>query len=184
MRRLVRLTLLGALVGIVGIGTALPAQSLNPQTWTWVVDCRDSDGVNTMETLSLNTTLPSGVYAVTVEGVCLHTGGSRDWNVGTPCSVPVVGTVPCTTVTTINNTPGAVCSLVTGAGLYANACEPVATTTSCFLTVLVNGQCLVSGTAGLVTHDGTGMHAKFWDSNHGDNTGFFVVTAALTALSP
>jgi hypothetical protein len=73
------------------------------------------------------------------------------------------------------------------AGLTANACDPSVGLTSCFVSVLVNGQCLVSGTAGLVTHTtgsspGAGMHALFSDSIYGDNTGAFVVTATLTTL--
>lgn len=183
LKRFTRVAVLGALVAAVGIGTALPAHSLNPQTWTWVVDCRDADGVNTTETLG--TTLPSGVYLVSVEGACSHTGtGLQDLNVGTPCTVPLVGPVPCTTAATIHNVPAAACSQDTTAGINVVPCSPaLGQPPSCFDTVLVDGQCLVSGTVGLVTHGAnTGMTARFLDTIYGDNTGFFVVTAALTPL--
>lgn len=181
MRRFIRVGLLGALVGLIGIGTALPAQSLNPSTWTWVVDCSDSNGVNTTETLG--TTLPSGTYAVTVGGVCIHASPTpRDLNVGTPCTVPIVGTVPCATLTTVHNTPGVLCPLVTTAAVAASPCVPAVTSTGCGLTVHVNGQCLITGTVGLVTHGGGGMHAMFDDGFYEDNKGYFVVTAVLTAL--
>lgn len=183
MRRLVRLALLGALVVVMGIGTALPAQSLNPQVWTWVVDCADSNGVNTTETLG--TTLPSGRYLVTVEGACTHTSpGLRDLNVGTPCTAPTVGPIPCTTVTTVHNVPGQACALVTVTTVSAETCIPSVANNGCTFTVIVNGQCLIAGTAGVVNHGGPnlGMHAQFADGFYGDNIGFYVVTAVLTAL--
>lgn len=182
MRRFIRLALLGALVGIVGIGTALPAESANLPTWTWVVSCADPDGVSTTETLG--TTLPSGTYLVTVEGACVHTApGSRDLNVGTPCSAPLVGTIPCATLTTVHNVPGTACPLATTAQVWTEPCTPSVTLGTCAtFTVVVNGQCLVTGTAGLVTHAGGGMNARFIDGFYSDNTGYFVVTAVLTPL--
>ncbi|MBW3669504.1 MAG: hypothetical protein KY443_09875 [Actinobacteria bacterium] len=181
---MLRFALLAVMVGMLGLGTALPAQSLNPDVWSWVVSCADSTPTTSDSTGGIATTMPSGVYAVTVEGACLHTPATlQDLNVGTPCALPGVGPVPCTTVTTVHNVPGAACSMVTTAQTIVWPCIPAVGESTCVYTVTVNGQCLTRGTVGLVNHLAlTPMSAKFEDNIYEDNTGFFVVTAKLTAL--
>src|SRR5690348_850890 len=99
MRRLARLLFPLALTAGFVVPTA--AHATNTLTWTFAVPCANPAGATT----PLGLGMPTGNYAVTVSGACLLDFGLRSVPVGgTPCTLPVVGPVPCTSpITTINN---------------------------------------------------------------------------------
>lgn len=180
MRRPVR-SLLLALVAGLGILTAAPSEALQTPAFTFVVDCRDPDGVGTND---FGLDMPNGWYAVTAVGACAPGNSPTSFNVGTPCSLPVVGSIPCVSPgVTVSNVPGAAC-WVTVNGVSVQPCPGGngATLLGCDLVIVVDNQCLIAGTAGTIYHNPGPMRARYADCCHGDNVGFYVVTAVWTPL--
>jgi hypothetical protein len=172
-----------------GVGFTGPTEAVNLPAYTWLVACHDENGVASNEVLDV--TLPNGIYLVTAVGLC-SPHGLNDWGttVGTPCSTTTTGSIPCVTLTA-QNLPGQACwESVLAASV--NVCAPSAPTaglTGCGLygvTVSTDGQandqCLSLGAAGLVSHAGGPMRARFTDDAYADNTGSFLVTAVFTPL--
>lgn len=164
--------------GAVVPGTG--AHALQTVAFTFVVPCDSSSG-----TSSGALDMPTGVYAVTVVGACVHnTTQSSSVALGTPCTLPVVGTVPCAG-TTVHNVPPAACHTTTGFVRTDCSGAPagVRTETCGELYVEVAGDC-VPGQAGFVVHEAplSPMTARFSDSVYSDNAGTLVVTAVWTLL--
>lgn len=180
-RRTVVSGLIVVLLGTLGVAAASPAPAVQSLTYSWAVPCDDGDGVYSDEALGV--TLPSGTYAVTVAGACSIAALSL-WNIsaGTPCSTSATGPIPCVSAT-VGNVPSELCGTATGP-VYTQQCDQWAIITSVGScgdgTVAVNGTCLTAGTAGLVTHTGGAMHARYLDSRYDDNLGAFIVTATWT----
>ena len=132
------------------------AQAVNSLTFTIVVDCDDVDGSSTAEPLGV--TMPTGWYAVTITGACFM-------------AYPNIGT----------------CQLFAFA--YSGGCSGAEATLGDVCAgpykVLVDGQCPSHGGAGLIYHNNPGaVTARVTDCAgcHGDNEGYFVVTATWTTL--
>ncbi len=145
--------------------------------WEFVLPC---DSGATVSTASFGVDLPSGQYAYTVKGACvidLSLGRTVSIPVGTPCSLPEVGTIPCAS-TTVHNVPFPVCWTVTEGQLVEPCTGTIAPT--CTMYVAINGACLP--TNGVVWHPGGPMTAQFADSNYTDNVGAFTVTVVWTPL--
>lgn len=179
MRRSARACLL-AVVTLLGIGTAAPSEAVQTPVWTFVVDCADPNGSGTDD---FGLDMPNGWYAVAVAGACLvDTHVTYGFSVGTPCSAPVVGAIPCVSPGPgISNVPGALCWTHTvavgvqpcgGAGVFLNGCLYV---------IAVDGQCLPLG-VGTIYHNPGPMRAHFLDGQYADNVGYYVVTVTWTPL--
>jgi hypothetical protein len=162
---------------------ALPAggaHAVSTLTYVFVVPCDSGATV----TPAAGITMPSGVYAVTVAGACSFNDDlSRKTNVteSTPCSAPVVGTIPCEG-TTVSNVPLPVCEVTTGS-VAVRGCPPASSVQlgDCGgIYVAVDSVC-VDGDA-LVRHNEGPMGARFVDGNYADNHGAVVVTAVWTPL--
>lgn len=181
MRRLIGLLAASALVCLPG--SAAPANALQSLAYAFVVDCKAPGGTDSL------VGLPNGTYVVTIAGGCsIH--DNIGFPVGaTPCSVPVVGTVPCLSpITTINNFPGEACGWSTGA-VEVNVLCPAGTVPALvgcgLLYVAIDGVCL-NGQAGLhyrpPSLGGAPMNVRFVDSNYADNDGALLVTVVWTPL--
>jgi hypothetical protein len=178
MRRFLRV--LAPLTIAAGLAIPAPAHALQSLAYTFVVDCANPGGTNSL------VGLPNGTYAVAAVGACA-VNGSYPYTVGTPCSLPVVGTIPCVpSITTINNFPGQLCTTSIGGVFVSLLCGPLpnAGLTGCAnLFIEIDGVCL-GGQAGLHFRavGGGPMNVRFHDSLYTDNIGFFVVTVVWTPL--
>ena len=162
------------------LGTAAPAHAVQSLAYVFLVPCGDSDGVSTLP----DVTLPSGRYAVVAAGVCsADTQHTFSYPVGTPCSLPQVGTVPCVS-TSVNNLPGALCIIATGTAAVQLCGGPVVSLTDCGpdFHIEVDGQCVSAAVGSFVNHPGGAMTARFTDSRYDDNIGYFVVAVVWTPL--
>lgn len=171
MRFSKRLLLVLVAVVAAGIGFTSPSQAVTSPVITMVVDCARSTATSSAE---LTLDAPAGIYTATAVGACnVHYNDVRAITASTPCSVS--GTpVPCVTAS-VSNISTATCATSLGAVLV-DACAPDAYLTGCTFTVTVNGQCLIAGTIGQVSHGGGPVTARFEDSHYPDNLGYFVVT--------
>lgn len=157
--------------------SAAPTHAVQSLAYTFVVDCANPGGTNSL------VGLPNGTYAVTVAGACTVNGPYSTPVGGTPC----VGALPCLSpITVVNNVPGPTCTVATGGVEAAGLCGPRAALTGCAnLYVAVDGACL-GGQAGLRYRapgaGGTPMNVRFVDSNYADNAGVLLVTVAWTPL--
>lgn len=154
-----------------------PAGAVNLPAYTLVVPCWASGGVSSGPLV----TLPSGVYAVTIEGACdfgVATSPAISQPVNTPCNAPPVYNVPCVSGASVD-VPMAACFLSVGvAYTYCGISNGVA---NCHQYVAVNGQCFPLG-AGLLSHGGGSVSARYVDGHYADNVGAFTVTFTLTPL--
>lgn len=149
------------------------AGAVNSLAFTMTLACNDADGVRSDEVLPIE--LPSGNYAVTVEGFCaFNNDATFAVTQGTPCVSP---DVPCASVT-VQNLPGEACSWSAGE-VQLWGCQNVVTS-NCSQNVQVNGQCVRS--AGVVSHTGGVMVATFDDAPIEDNDGAFTITVVWTPL--
>ncbi|HVF04353.1 MAG TPA: hypothetical protein VNA20_05910 [Frankiaceae bacterium] len=164
-----------ALAWSLGAAEASAAQTL---AFTFVIPCNTGS-----MTTPAGITLPSGRYLVTVAGACsVNLTDSFSTTVpGTPCTAPVVGTIPCTSPVPVNNVPGPLCRVTNGT-VTVNGCYGTTTWVGCGgHRITINGAC-VNGPAATVWFGGGPMTATFNDSNYADNAGAFVVTVAWTPL--
>jgi len=153
-----------------------PAGAVQTLAYTFAVNCADSVGTTTVSGLEF----PNGRYAVAVVGACVTNIGSRSsMTVGTPCDLPVVGGVPCTS-TTVNNLPWEACDVSTGSA-GTRGCNVVTSRCVEGLDILINGIC-VDGQVAFHDHSGGPMTVRFSDSRYDDNAGAFLVTVVWTPL--
>ena len=172
-----RMRILMPLTAVAAFAAPVQADAVNVPAITFAVPCTSSS----TSTGSLGITLPSGTYAVTVEGAC-SIGFTSVHSI--PLSTCPVTGPPCVDSGGSVTLPGATCNVSAGAVAVGTCYATSPHVNGCGHpgTVRVNGQCLALQTAGLVTHGGGPMVAGVVDSNYGDNVGAFVVTAVLTAL--
>ena len=177
-----RKLLLGLVVVAFGPGlvaAADPSHAVQTLAWEFVLPCHDGTVVSSGPVIEL----PSGTYAYTVKGGCLYgVDQSRSYSttVGTPCSDPTVGPLPCAN-TTLANIPMPACQLLTE-GMTADGCARVVQPTPCGLSVVINGACVSNTGVGPLVHGGGPMTAQFVDSFYDDNIGAFTVTVVWTPL--
>lgn len=179
MRRIV----LGLIaVFVFTLGLPRPSEALQSLTWEFVIDCADPSGMSTSE---LGFDMPSGVYAATVEGACLidfEPGRRGAVVIGTPCSAPIVGPIPCIPeIETVENVPRPLC-WIQAAEVWVQGCDGLnVVLNGCTYVVLVDGNCLPLG-KGSFYHNPGPMRAWFDDGHYPDNVGLFTITVVWTPL--
>lgn len=174
MRRSTRLLL--PLAAAAGLVVPMSAHATNTLTYTFAVPCT---GGTTSTPLGLG--MPTGTYAVTVAGACIVDINNNPRTVGgTPCTVPVAGSVPCAEPVTVDgltlfgqvSTGGG--NDVTTAGVTNFGCN--------VFSIKIDGNCFAAQ-AGTYTRTISGaMTVQFVDGNYADNAGELDVTVTWTPL--
>jgi len=184
MRQSLRLVFAAAIV-LTGVVVAAPSHAVDTVAYSWTVPCDDTDGVSTGDVRFI-----PGTYVVTATGGCTLDDGNV-YSLGTPttpCTLPVVGTVPCAGAT-IHNVPGGACFATLGvADRWGCSLSPSTVTTNApcdnfTVRITMPTQVCLSTLPGAVgtvfVNTTTSMTAKFVDlpGFYSDNTGSFVITA-------
>ena len=175
---------LAASAAVLAFSVPQQASAVNSPVFSWVVDCANPGN----QYAPVVTTMPTGKYLVTVQGVCSFGFGTTHSLRVSTCGVSPLPAGPCVdTGASVNDIPGATC--IVGAGpAHAQTCPaPGAYVPGCggSFTVTVEGQCLIGANlTGVVDHTNpfAPLYATVVDSGHADNVGAFVVTAVRTPL--